>query len=191
MNIRSKLADIRFWSIFALVVFVGFRLPSGPAIASSVPSVLGPFSTSTNHADDIEGTPDSRPGTWGKAGYNVHTFKFNPPAGYRVRILRVYGDLTVFSRNPDRSKCAGVLWGLQTTAPEGSVRMDPAGDNTMLYVQHATCGDPQRAPVDFDVSKGGLLQPDNVLYSKVAVYLNDGGSVHLEPTMTVVFQWER
>ncbi len=159
--------------------------------ASTPPAILGPYSASTNHADDIEGTPDTRPATWGKAGYNVHTFQFHPPPGYRVRILRVYGDLSVFVRNPDRSKCAGVLWGLQSTAPEGSVRMSPAADNTFLYIQDATCGDARRAPVDFDTHVGGLLQADNVLYSKVAVYLNDGGSVHLEPTMTIQYAFER
>lgn len=158
------------------------------------PDVLGPYSAATNHSSDLMGTPDSRPDTWGNAGYAVHKIEFHPPAGYRVRILRVYGDFQGWVRKNPSGNCAGVLWGLSTTQPEGSQRVTPAADNTMLYVQDSVCAVERkfRAPVDYDTSAGGLLGPDNVLVSKVAVWLNETGEpVHVEPSFTVVYQFER
>jgi hypothetical protein len=44
-----------------------------------------------------------------------------------------------------------------------------------------------------DVSAGGLLDADNVLVCKVAIFLSDLGmpSIHLEPTWTMKYRWER
>lgn len=179
--------------LLALVGLVLLAQKRGQKVqAAELPKILGPFSAATNHSDDIEGVWDGRPETWGKAGFNIHRYTFSPPPGYRVRILRVYGDFVAWVRVPgDRQKCAGVLWGLQTTAPEGSIRADYMADNGMVYLQNATCGDPVRAAFDFDVKHGGLLEPDNILISKVAVFTNDMGSIHLEPSFTLNFQWER
>ena len=44
-----------------------------------LPSLLGPFSAATNHADDILGSPDSRQGTWGP-GWLEHAQLPLPPA---------------------------------------------------------------------------------------------------------------
>ena len=158
--------------------------------AATPPKVLGPYSVATNHADDILGTPDTRPSTWGTAGYNVHTLTFHPPAGYRTRVLRVYGNFQGWLR-VNNSKCVGALWGLSTTAPEGSERVYPAADNTLLYVQDATCGEPFRVSVDFAIVNG-LLEADNVLISKVAAWLNETGQeLHMEPSFNLVYQFER
>lgn len=153
--------------------------------------ILGPYAASTNHSDDIQGTADGRPNTWGNAGYSVHTYNFHPPTGYSTRILRVYGNVQGFLRKPPAAgTCSGVLWGLQSTAPDGSARMSPAADNTFLYIQDATCGAPWRDAVDFDTHINGLLI-DNVMYSKVAVFLNEtGGAIHIEPQWTTVYQFE-
>ena len=156
------------------------------------PKILGPYSVATNHSDDIKGEPDTRPDTWGLTGYQVHTFTFRPPAGYRVRILRVYGNVQGWIPGEPVTRCVGMLWGLQTTGPEGSARVTPAADNTLLYVQDATCGEPFRVPVDYDVRVGGLLEKDHILYSKVAVFMNETGrALHLEPSFNLVFQFER
>jgi hypothetical protein len=163
------------------------------ALASPA-ETLGPFSAATNHSDDLLGTPDSRPDTWGTAGYAVRRIEFHPPAGYRTRILRVYGDFQGWVRKNPSGNCLGVLWGLATTAPEGSARVTPAADNTFLYIQDSVCGTQRnfRAPVDYDTRHGGLLGPDNVLISKTAVWLNETGEpVHMEPSFTIVYQFER
>lgn len=151
----------------------------------------GEMSVATNHADDIAGQPDTRPGTWGTAGSAAHTVTFHPPAGCSVRILRVYGDVVAWPvGDVERGRTAGVLWGLQTTAPEGSRWADPAADNTMLYLQFGTRGELARIPVDVQVS-GGRLGPDHVLVSKVAAWLNDTGKpIHIEPSFVVVFRFE-
>jgi len=139
---------------------------------------------------DLQGDPDTRPGTWGDAGAVYNRITFSPPAGCRVRILRAMGDFLTCPRGiVPRGKFAGALWGLQTTAPDGSAYADLA--NTMLYVQNATSGEPARAPIDFTVKAGGLLQLDNVPVSKMAVWLNDRGlQLHVEASFVVVYRFE-
>lgn len=157
--------------------------------------ILGPYSAATNHADDIQGVPDTRPNTWGTAGYSIHTVQFHPPEGYRTRILRIYGDFQGWIRKNPSGKCVGVLWGLQSSAAEGSSRVSPAADNTFVYVQDSVCGSARRnfrAPVDYYTQAGGLLDSDNVLISKVSAWLNETGKpVHLEPSFTIVYQFEK
>jgi len=156
----------------------------------NLPNILGPYSVATNHSDDILGAPDTRPDTWGTAGYNVHPFIFHPPAGYRTRVLRVYGNWQGWLREKTE-KCVGALWGLSTTAPEGSARVTPAADNTLLYVQDATCGQPFRVGVNYAIVNG-LLEADNVLVSKVAVWLNETGqALHMESSFNIVYHFER
>lgn len=66
-------------------------------------------------------------------------YQIQAPAGYRVRILKVYGDLLLWPIGQVKpGTFAGVLFGLQNTAPDGSIRMDLGADNTMLYIQDAT-----------------------------------------------------
>lgn len=159
------------------------------------PRILGPYSVATNHSDDLRGTPDYRQDTWGTAEAAVKRIEFHPPAGYRTRILRVYGDFQGWVRHNPSGNCLGVLWGLTTTAKDGSERVTPAADNTFLYVQDSVCGTDKRnfrAPVDYDTQAGGLLEQDNVLVSKVAVWLNETGEpVHMEPSFVLVYQFER
>jgi len=137
------------------------------------------------------GSPDSRQGTWGMAGASTHNYTFHPPVGYRVRILRVYGNLQGWMRDPGvPGKCAGVLWGLRSNGDDSSA-MDPASGNTMLYIQDATCGAPFRDSVDVKI-ENGLLAADNVLRSIVAVFLNETGQpIHIEPSFTVVYRFEQ
>lgn len=139
------------------------------------------------------GTPDSRPATWGTAGYSAHRIEFHPPPGYRTRVMRVYGDFQGWLRKNPGGNCAGVLWGLSTTQPEGSTRVTPAADNTFAYVQDAVCEHRRfRVPVDYDTHVGGLLGPDNVLISKVAVFMNETGEpVHMEPSLVIVYRFEK
>jgi len=157
----------------------------------------GPFSAATNFTVDLAGTPDSRPATWGSSAAQSWKIPFHPPAGYRVRILSITGDLTawVHGKVPDGST-AGVLWGLQSTGAVdqgSSKRVEYSGEGTMLYVQGALAGQPLvRTVNNMDVSAGGLLEADNVLVCKVAVFLNDTNqSVHIEPTWTMTFIWQK
>jgi len=151
------------------------------------------YSAATNFSVDILGEPDHRPGTWGRAGYHIFSMTFRPPPDHRVRILRVYGDFLIWPRGkPPEGTFAGALLGLQTTAPEGSVRVDYGADNTFFYIQTATHGEPARAAFDAVVREGGLLERDHVLRVKVAVWLNDTELViHCEPTFVVVYRFER
>ena len=162
-------------------------------VASAVGAdcIHAPCSLGTNFSADLYGQPDTRPDTWGTAEANYKAITFKPPDGYRVRILRVYGDYLIWPVGPVQSgRYAGALFGLQTTAPEGSVRADWAADNTLLYLQVATSGKPERAAFDVDVSAGGLLEPDHKLIVKMASWLNDTGmKIHMEPSFVVVYQF--
>lgn len=150
------------------------------------------YSAATNGAIDILGEPDNRPNTWGRAGAVTWPIRFTPPPGKRVRILRVYGDFLIWPiGRVEEGRFAGALLGLQTTGPEGSVRGDWMADNTFLYLQTATGGQPARAAFDHDTSAGGLLGPDHTLIVKVAVWLNDTErKIHCEPTFTMVYRFE-
>lgn len=161
-------------------------------VLTAVSIMAQAYSAATNFSVDLIGVPDTRPDTWGTASYAVKAITFKPPQGQRVRILRVYGDLLIWPLGiVPQGKFAGVLLGLQTTAPDGSVRMDWGADNTMLYIQDATGGEPRRAAFDYKVSVGGVLGPDNKLIVKMATWLNDTGlPIHIEPSFVMVYRFE-
>lgn len=167
-------------------------LSASVVFAQYQPKILGPYSAAANFAVDIAGEKDERPYTWGTAGAEYKRITFKPPTGYRVRILRVYGDLITGVRGKvPPGQFAYALLAMQSTAVEGSVRADLAADNTFLYIQTPAVP-ATRAPFDFDTSVGGLLEEDNVLVVKVAVFLSDVSvPVHLEPSFTVVFRFEK
>ncbi len=160
---------------------------------TALSSVAQTYSLGTNFSADLKGVPDNRADTWGDADYVVKAITFKPPQGYRVRIIRAYGDFLVWPIGKvEPGRFAGVLFGLQTTAPEGSIRADWAADNTMLYIQDATGGEARRAPFNFDTSAGGLLEDDHKLLVKMAVWLNDTGLfIHMEPSFVLVYRYEK
>lgn len=147
----------------------------------------------TNFSWDAEGQPDNREGTWGKADYVLKTITFKRvPAGCRVRVLRVYGDLLAWPLGVvPVGTAAGVLMGLQTTAAGGpSASVDWGADSIFLYVQHATKGEVARIPLSEYVD--ALLERDHQFVVKLAVWLNDTGKkIHVEPTLTVIFRYEK
>ena len=155
--------------------------------------ISGPCSASTNWAADLSGTPDTRPGTWGTAGAITGDWQFDDvPPGYRVRVLCVYGDFIAWVHGTvPAGTHAGVLWGLETTAPEVGTHLEFGSDDCFMYLQGSVGDGDFRAPFDQDVRAGGLLQPDNILRQKLAVWLNDTGqSVHMEATMVVIYRFE-
>ena len=147
-----------------------------------------------NFSVDLLGEADPRPNTWGTAGETVWPVHFNVPPGDRVRILRVYGDFLIWPKGiVPRGKFAGALLSLHTSSPDKPIPglADLMVENCFLYVQLATSGRPERAPFDYHVSTGGLIDKDNTLYVKVAVWLNDTGlAIHMEPTWVTVFEIE-
>lgn len=164
--------------------------------------ISSPCSAAANFAYDLIGTPDSRAGTWGSAGSQTYKMTFKVPPGYRVRVLRVYGDFVFWPRGtpqPDAGDnvvghAVGVLFGLSSTAPDGSALVEGGGasDNCFLYIQDSSKGGERRAPFDYDTHIGGLLEPDGVMVVKAAVWLNTMGlAVHIEPSFTTIFQYER
>lgn len=159
-------------------------------------SLANVHQVANNFAVDLLGVKDTRQGTWGYAGATTWNVVFNPPAGFRVRILRVSGDLVAWPRVLPGEKAipqghyAGVLIGLQTTAPEGSQLCTPCADNTFLYRQVGIDAEPGRIAFDVDVSVGGLLGADNTAVVKVANWLDTERTIHIEPTINWTFRFE-
>jgi hypothetical protein len=165
-------------------------------------SVLGPYTAAGNFSADLPGWPDTRAQTWGTAGVVVSELTFQPPAGYRVRILEIRGDYVLWPTGMGRSRsivpegtCMGGLAGVGTSAPEGSTRGDWMADNTLAYVQTGLCGGRAvRAPFEADLRgvANTLLGPDHKLFWKQAVWLNDTGLVaHMEVTFSnLIYQFE-
>lgn len=163
--------------------------------------ITTPCSFAGNYSFDLVGTADSRADTWGTAASQSKPIKFRPPAGYRVRILRVYGDFVIWPRgtvvqDPNDAvigKAVGTLFGLKSTAPDGSSTVEGAGasDGCFLYLQVASKGETQRAGFDHDTHVGGLLEADNTMLVVAAVWLNSTGlAIHIEPTVNVVYIFE-
>jgi hypothetical protein len=171
-----------------------FAQPAPGPIKSKTPIVAVPevHSSSANFTADLMGVPDTRPGTWGNQGQVTWSITFKPPTGKRTRILHVDGDFLVWPPKPIvPGSSAGVLLALSSTAPGGSIYGTWMADNTFLYLQVATMGQPSRAAYDRDVKDGGLLMPDNTMIIKVAVWLNTTGTaLHMEPTFTMKYQFE-
>ena len=168
--------------------------------AISLASLFGQetFSASANFSADLMGPADTREGTYGNAEAVNWRMTFRPPAGYRVRIVELRGDLIAWPRVlsgeapvPDGAY-AGVLLGFQTTSSQNSGRCDYCADNTMLYIQVGLDAHPVRAPFSEKILSGNLLESDNVLVIGVASWLNTTGrKIHIEPTFTVTYRFER
>lgn len=156
------------------------------------PKILGPYSSSVNYPADLTGVPDTRPGTWGLGAAQTDVIQFHPPAGYRVRVLRVYGNFMAWPRAVYApGNHTGVSWGLTTSDPVGSPEVDAAADGCFVYEQYALGNSEVNQSFDFDTSTGGLLGADNVMNEVSAVFLNDQPiPVHSEVTFVIVYRFE-
>jgi hypothetical protein len=198
-----------------------------PLLASAL-FAADPQPASGNFPRDLYGPADTRmagvtcdvgPCIWGHADSAVLPIRFYPPAGYRVRILELHGDLLAWIKSlpgdppTPLESISGVLLGFETSAAfaEGlsqaartqvivrrAARMnqsrscDFCSDGTPLYVQDAVGEkDPlRRTPYD-RTSVNILLGVDNTLTLVLAAWLNTTGKpIHLEGTYTVVYQFE-
>lgn len=174
--------------------------PPAPPNQTPLPPIIGPYSHSLNFSYDIQGTQDTRPGTWGDTGVETITDLFHPPPGYLVRVLRVYGDFIAWPHPPAAWRAsnlptfrfAGVLWGLTNSTPGGNPQQDLSAAGCFLYLQQGVGAyAPARAAFDHNVSAGGLLNLDNTMLSKVAVFLNElYCPIHVEVTFVCEFQFE-
>jgi hypothetical protein len=160
--------------------------------------IEGTYTTSINIALDFIGKDDTRVSTWGKTDSYGSPIKFNAPAGYRVRILHVYGD---FIAQPLGVVAPGTYceigWGLKSTAPDGSTRVTYPGyrntafDNSFVWRQDFVNSANQGKSLHFDYATNFLLESDNILISQAFIALNTTGlTIHMEPTFTVEYQFE-
>lgn len=164
--------------------------------------LLGPYTATSNFVDDIAGTVDERPDTWGKAGVAEHVLTFHPPDGYRVRIISIRGGFVLWPTtngigpaiSPDGT-FMGALSSVLTSRPGGSTRADFLADNALFYVQLATERRAVRAVIEvgFVGVKNTLLPEDHKLRFFHAVWLNDTGlKAHMETTISqIIYQFER
>lgn len=165
------------------------------------------LTVSGNFPRDLFGPTDTRmagqickvgPCIWGRADSEVLPITFHPPAGYRVRVLRLRGDLVaqikVIPGDPaiPADSSAGVLIGFQSTAANGSVDCDYCASGTPLYIQDYVNDRQPKTRAPFDYETDLLLEPDNILNLKLAAWLNTTEHpIHLEGTYTITFRYER
>ena len=161
-----------------------------------------------NFSADLEGQvlpgDVERPEIWGLREAFAWPLKFEPPAGHRVRLLSITGDLT--ARLTTRGEgpvwvsgaypYVGVLAGVQTRAESaGSVHADHAADDVLAYIQ-ADIGRDGVARIamreDWRGLRNALLGPDHTVWFKVAKYLDETGlRTHLEVTFSQLrFRYE-
>lgn len=148
-------------------------------------------SITVNYPYDAVGTPDTRPGTWGTAGYDDGRIEFKVPDGYRVRVLRVYGNFTarMHGKVPE-GLYAGALFGLLKTSSAASPLATLSSSGCLLYLQLDVGQVPAHAEFDTRI-EDGILE-DGVLVVRRAVYLNETSvPLHSEPSFIVNFRWER
>ena len=175
--------------VFLLCLAVGLKGACDPTAKACV--------LSANFSTNIVGKVDSRVATWGTTGVQKWTVQFHPPVGRIVRVLSVSGDVVAWPSfggvRPalvERGRFAGLLMGLQTSGPDGSVFAIPAADNTFLYVQGVVAQGATRVPFNRDVYVD--LPADSKVIVKVASWLNDTGCpIHIEPTFTIRYRFVR
>jgi len=160
-------------------------------MAADCPSEIR--TVSGNFADDLIGTPDTRPGTWGTAEAVMHSVQFHPPEGCAVKIWSITGDLVAWVRSWSYYK-AGVLVGIHRILWNGRnpwAACDYCTEDVILYRQLGVDGF-RAYTTEFDrhFKQGMMVGPDNQLRFKHAVWLNETGqAVHMETTWMIEFQW--
>jgi hypothetical protein len=182
--------------------------PLLPNLLFGILAALGPYTVSGNFPADLYGPVDTRmsglicaggPCIWGHADSAILPIKFRPPAGYRVRILVLRGDVVAWikslpgdSPTPAES-AAGILAGFQTTSSSGSTHCDYCADGTPLYVQDSVTDKQPKTRAPFNYTDVGLLlDDDNILTAKIGSWLNTTGKpIHIEVTYTIQFRYER
>jgi hypothetical protein len=159
-----------------------------------------PRTIAGNFAADLDGFAMSGPGIWGRGDSWVFPLQLTPPAGHRVRILSISGDLTArFTTRghgpavAPRGTFTGFLAAV-TTLPvsSGSAHADLAADDTLMYAQGDLSRRNSAVRLPFRESfaedeANTVLGPEHRLYFKVAKYLDETGlATHLEITFSAL-----
>lgn len=160
--------------------------------ATQTVEVTETYGSGSDLVADLQGTTDTVNG--GKAGYQDNVITFNPPAGYQVRILSATGTISTFARDPiPAGKHAGLSWGLVASPATPSGRADLINDVCMSYIKQSLSGNKDTDTTWFDFTRiaNGVLGPDNKLISRSAVYLNEGGMIHIEISLLLSYRFEK
>lgn len=165
---------------------------------------------SGNFPRDLYGPVDTRmagevcaggPCIWGNADSAVQPITFHPPAGYRVRIVSLRGDVIAWVKSlpGDRptppESAAGILAGFQTTSSilgTAVAGCDYCAAGCPLYIQDSVTEKQPRTRAGFNYENINLvLDDDSVLNAKIAEFLNTTGKpIHIELTYTIGFVFE-
>lgn len=191
-------------SLIALVLLLSCARASDPQT----------YTVSGNFPRDLYGPVDTRdlrptacaggPCVWGHGDFDIFNMKFNPPDGYRVRVLRFRGDLVSWIKSmpgdpptPPEST-AGVLASASTSrSSTDASTMDTSrhcsycSDACGFYIQDSVTAAIPKSRAAFNYDMDMLLEPDHVLALKLAAWLNTTGKpIHLELTYTITFRYE-
>jgi hypothetical protein len=178
---------VRYFAILASFGFAALLPAFGPP---QPPCTAKPCSTSIGLTYIMTGTPDTRPYNWGNSETQLRNVVFNPPAGYRVRVVGFRGTVAALPSGPvPAGTTAGFLFALSTASSHWSGYMSPGDDATFLFAEYATTGGPVNGTLNFDTD--GLLDPDNVMVAKGSIFTNTTGQWWLlEVSGVVLYQFE-
>jgi hypothetical protein len=177
-----------------LLLLISRPLPAQP------PSVIGPFQDSSNFAYDLGGVMDTRPSTYGMTETQTTVMQFNPPEGYRVRVLKIEGDLIFAPEFAGANKSivgpvppgtgGYIILAFNRTSSADSHRCTPCDDNSIVTLQGKYPSKDGRLAFDRDVHINGVLE-DGQLVFKVATFFNTTGrKIHAEPSVNITYQFE-
>lgn len=152
----------------------------------------------TNWVSIIEGSPETREGQPQDTvtGVSVHRIEFLPPVGHLVKVLHVsgtfdavvIGNLSAWWCPSIRGCTAGILHGMSSTGPEGSLLGTPIADNTFLYQQGNIGANP--FTLAFDRAVDFTLEDDHTIIGKHAIYWSTlGFPVKLETSVIMTIQF--
>lgn len=173
-----------FYGFLALIAWAA-SLSAGP-----LPCTTAPCEFSTNIAWNTTGAPMSGDGIWGNGASREDRIPFvDVPAGYRVQIVHVSGDEIAAPFTSPRG-LAYALVGLTNSSPFESpyIAAGLGSKGCFLYKQAPIPAWGARIAINEHTL--GVLNPDNVLIVKQALFLSNAGVIiHMEATLVIDFKY--
>jgi hypothetical protein len=139
------------------------------------------------------------PCIWGNADSVLMPITFSPPAGFRVKILSLRGDMVSWIKSLPGDKAtplesmAGTLMGFEENDTQTDLACTYCAMRTPLYIQDSVGEKSPNHRADFNYDGVDLVLPaDNTLNLKIAAWLNTTGKpIHIEATYVIKFQFVR
>ena len=129
---------------------------------------------------------------WGNTDVVQSQIPFiNVPKGYQVQITNVSGDQIAAPYGTMLpNSMAYILVGLTDTTPNQSPYVGPGLGSMGCFLYKQTAVPPEGARIPICEAVVGLLNADNILIVKQALFLSTAGvPIHMETTLVIQFEY--